>query len=88
MAERPSVGMPRATALWAALSDPGSALESAPLAVGATEIPAGVMQFLDGFLNGGGLLALPILGAFVAVGLIGAIIVWSAQPSVPDDDDE
>jgi hypothetical protein len=61
--------------------------ETPTLIVAAAEVPAGVMQAVQGFVDGGGLLFIPIFGAFIVVGLVAGVILWSAQPAVRDEDD-
>ena len=48
---------------------------------------AGAQELLDGFVNGGGLLAVPIIGAVFIVTAIGGLLVWSSKPAVRDDDE-
>jgi hypothetical protein len=43
---------------------------------------------LNGFINGGGLLAVPILAATAIVAVIGLLLQWSSQPAVRDDEDD
>mmetsp|Transcript_29481 Transcript_29481/g.59227 ORF Transcript_29481/g.59227 Transcript_29481/m.59227 type:complete len:125 (-) Transcript_29481:421-795(-) len=63
-------------------------LEAGGASVASSLLVADLQETVIGFVNGGGLLAVPILGAFLIVGLIGGFIVWSAQPSVRDDEDD
>ena len=49
---------------------------------------ADLQDVASGFINGGGLLAVPILGAFAIVAVIGVLLQWSSQPAVRDDEDD
>ena len=59
----------------------------APLA-SSTLVVADALEVAQGFVNGGGLLLIPVLGALALVGIIGVVILWAAQPTVRDEDDD
>mmetsp|Transcript_68110 Transcript_68110/g.154079 ORF Transcript_68110/g.154079 Transcript_68110/m.154079 type:complete len:121 (+) Transcript_68110:93-455(+) len=80
LAPRALGGNPRSQVVAAAA--PIGGLEASPLSI------AGLEDVLVGFVSGGGLLLVPILGAVLVVGIIGGVIVWSAQPAINDDEDD
>ena len=86
------LGGPRPRALLAALVVPAaSPLAEAPLALSSSvgDAPmavADVQEVLIGFINGGGLIAIPILGAFLIAGGIGFFLYSSSQPIEEDDE--
>mmetsp|Transcript_8128 Transcript_8128/g.19299 ORF Transcript_8128/g.19299 Transcript_8128/m.19299 type:complete len:122 (-) Transcript_8128:147-512(-) len=78
---RPSMTLAASPLVDAPLALSSSTVGDAPMAV------AGVQEVLVGFVNGGGLIAIPILGAVVVAGGIGFFLYASSQP-IEDDDDE
>ena len=58
------------------------ALESSSIVV------TGAMEVAQTFVNRGGLILIPVLGALTLVAMVGGVIVWSPQPTVRDEDDD
>ena len=65
-----------------------STVVSQGTSLGSTVLVSDLSDVVTGFVDHGGLLAIPIVGAFLLVGLIAGFIFWSAQPSVRDDEDD
>jgi len=54
----------------------------------STVVVADAASIVNGFINGGGLLAVPIVAATGIVAVIGLLLQWSSQPAVRDDEDD
>lgn len=66
-------------------------LDGLPVQQGASQtsvVVADASEVLQGFVNGGGLVAVPILGAFALASAIAAIIVYASVPSVSDEEED